>query len=297
METFSIQNTLKSHLHDFLEAAENNIPSFCKKELEEALKCRSDDLGYTYLRCLRCQKTKKLYFSCKKRGFCYLCGIRRMNEKAEILLESLPRLPYRQWVLTFPRKLRYLMAYNHDIERALHKIIIRTMREYVNSISMRDIEFGTVSFVQRFGSGLNLNIHFHILVTEGGYYLNKRKRAKFLKIRPLVIDDINQILHAIILATERLIKRKVKSYETLEKKDIDLYADSIRNMISFAARAGEHVRKLVLVRFELKVSQPSYGISCLLAISLGYLLFQHFNSMLNSVTCLCVFAILEEGLI
>ena len=107
-----------------------------------------------------------------------------------------------------------------------------------------DIETGSVCFIQRFGSGLNLNIHFHILISEGGYYLNKRKRAKFLKIRSLVEDDINQILHDAILSTERLIRRKLKVIKILDKKDIDLYADSIRNMISFGERAGEFVRKL-----------------------------------------------------
>ena len=107
-----------------------------------------------------------------------------------------------------------------------------------------DIETGSVCFIQRFGSGLNLNIHFHILISEGGYYLNRRKSAKFLKIRPLLEDDINQILHDAVLSTERLIRRKIESYKDLDKKETDLYADSIRNMISFGEGAGEFVRKL-----------------------------------------------------
>ena len=118
MQTFSIKNILNSYLHDFLESEAPHIPSFCKKELEEAINCRTEKLGFSNLKCLSCFKETKLYFSCKKRGFCYQCGIRRMNEKAEILLESLPNIPYRQWVFTVPRKLRYIMAYDHSMQRA-----------------------------------------------------------------------------------------------------------------------------------------------------------------------------------
>ena len=58
-----------------------------------------------------------------------------MNEKAEILLESLPNIPYRQWVFTVLRKLRYIMAYDHSIQSALLKIIIKSIKDYINSIS------------------------------------------------------------------------------------------------------------------------------------------------------------------
>ena len=98
------------------------------------------------------------------------------------LIKMLAETKYRQWVFTVPRKLRYIMAYDHSIQSALLKIIIKSIKDYINSISKIDIETGSVCFIQRFGSGLNLNIHFHILISEGGYFLNKEKELSFLRL-------------------------------------------------------------------------------------------------------------------
>jgi hypothetical protein len=54
----------------------------------------------------------------------------------------LPRVPMRQWVLSLPRWARFLLA--------------------------RDPRTGAVTFVQRFGGALNLNVHFHCLVPALG---------------------------------------------------------------------------------------------------------------------------------
>jgi hypothetical protein len=78
-------------------------------------------------------------FSCKKRGFCPSCGARRMAETAALLVdEVLPERPLRQWVLSLPHALRFLLATDPD----------------------------ALTLVQRFGSALNLNVHFHMLVEQ-----------------------------------------------------------------------------------------------------------------------------------
>ena len=49
----------------------------------------------------------------KKRGFCPSCGGRRMAETAALLAdEVLPGRPLRQWVLSLPHALRFLLATN-----------------------------------------------------------------------------------------------------------------------------------------------------------------------------------------
>jgi hypothetical protein len=54
---------------------------------------------------------KLVAFSCKKRGFCPFCGARRMAETAALLAdEVLPERPLRQWVLSLPMALRFLLA-------------------------------------------------------------------------------------------------------------------------------------------------------------------------------------------
>ena len=50
-------------------------------------------------------------FSCKNRGICPSCTTRRMSDEAAYLADMvLPEAPYRQWTLTFPWTMRYLMA-------------------------------------------------------------------------------------------------------------------------------------------------------------------------------------------
>ena len=46
-------------------------------------------------------------FSCKRRGICPSCGTRRMDEAAAHLVDHvIPKVPVRQWVLSFPIPLR-----------------------------------------------------------------------------------------------------------------------------------------------------------------------------------------------
>ena len=57
-------------------------------------------------------RTKHLApFSCRRRGFCPSCGVRRMVETAAHLVDHvLPRIPLRQWGVTFPWPLRLVNA-------------------------------------------------------------------------------------------------------------------------------------------------------------------------------------------
>src|SRR5207237_10737670 len=67
-------------------------------------------------------------FSCKRRGFCPSCGGRRMAELAAHLVDAvLPHVPVRQWVLTLPYRLRYLLAWNHQLCRAVLAVHVRAV--------------------------------------------------------------------------------------------------------------------------------------------------------------------------
>ena len=65
------------------------------------------------VRCESCSHEHLVAFSCKRRGFCTSCGARRMVETAALLVDHvLPHRPVRQWVLSFPYPLRFVLA-NH----------------------------------------------------------------------------------------------------------------------------------------------------------------------------------------
>ncbi len=120
--------------------------------------------------CDACRLDRLVPFSCKNRGVCNSCGCRRMSDTAAHLTDRVfPRVPVRQWVLSFPHALRYRLAYDSRLVRDVLAIFTRTV---FGSLIRRAREFGAVqkpqcgavTFIQRFGSALNLNLHLHIVV-------------------------------------------------------------------------------------------------------------------------------------
>ena len=79
-----------------------------------------------WFRCTGCGFDRLVPFSCHGRGFCPSCGGRRMAERAAHLVDHVfPRVPVRQWVLSLPHRLRYRLAWDHDLCRA---VVGRTLR-------------------------------------------------------------------------------------------------------------------------------------------------------------------------
>ena len=96
-------------------AADRPLPDFVQQEFEAYLKCGRLEEGFLRVRCEQCHAEKLVAFSCKKRGFCPSCGGRRMAETAALLAdEVLPERPLRQWVLSLPHALRFLLAVNSE---------------------------------------------------------------------------------------------------------------------------------------------------------------------------------------
>ena len=79
------------------------LPEFIKDEFDAFLECGILAHGFLRLRCGECGHEKLVAFSCKRRGFCPSCGARRMAQSAAHLVDCvIPRVPVRQWVLSFP---------------------------------------------------------------------------------------------------------------------------------------------------------------------------------------------------
>ena len=75
--------------------------------------------GFARFRCDGCAREILVAFSCKGR-ICPSCSGRRMGELAAHLVDGvLGGLPVRQWVLTLPFRLRYRLAYDHRLCRAV----------------------------------------------------------------------------------------------------------------------------------------------------------------------------------
>jgi hypothetical protein len=82
-----------------------------------------------------------------------------MAERAAYLVdEVLPRVPVRQWVLTLPYRLRYRLAWDHVLCRAVLGVYARVLLAFyvrtARSHGIQEGKTGTVTVIQRFGSGL-----------------------------------------------------------------------------------------------------------------------------------------------
>jgi hypothetical protein len=85
---------------------------------------------------------------------------------ADLVDRVLPEAPVRQWVLTLPYALRYRCAYDarltSEVLRAFIRALFAELRRRVRrQWGVRAEQCGAVTFVQRFGSALDLNVHFH----------------------------------------------------------------------------------------------------------------------------------------
>jgi hypothetical protein len=104
------------------------------------------------------------------RGF---CGARRMVDSAALLVdEVLPAAPMRQWVLSVPFALRFLFAANPGAMGEALRIVYRVISGFMickAGLTRGQAQCGAVTLIQRFGSALNLNVHFHMLIPDGVY--------------------------------------------------------------------------------------------------------------------------------
>ncbi|MGQ0836634.1 MAG: transposase zinc-binding domain-containing protein, partial [Gammaproteobacteria bacterium] len=114
-------------------AEEHPLPRYVQREFEAYLKCGRLEYGFLRVRCDTCHAEKLVAFNCKKRGFCPSCGARRMTESAALLVEQvLPTdTPLRQWVLSLPFALRFLLARNPQATTRVLGILYRCIAGYL----------------------------------------------------------------------------------------------------------------------------------------------------------------------
>ena len=97
--------------------------------------------------------------------------------------------------------------------------------------SRKKAQTGAVRLIQRFGSALNLNVHFHILFMDGVYTKNKQGKTRFQHIRAPVQEELATLVHSISHRVVRYLERQgvlerdeENSYLQLEGMDEDPYA-------------------------------------------------------------------------
>ena len=188
------------------------LPGYVQREFEDYLKCGRLEHGFLRVRCENCHEERLVAFSFKHRGFCPSCGARRMAESAALLVdEVLPHEPIRQWVLSLPFQLRFLLASRPAITGQVLGIVYRVISTHLvkkAGYSTKTARTGAVTLIQRFGSALNLNIHFHMLFLDGVYVDRLDGSVRFRWVSSPTTQELTQLTQTIARRIGRYLERQ-----------------------------------------------------------------------------------------
>ncbi|MGA9525328.1 MAG: transposase, partial [Myxococcaceae bacterium] len=81
--------------------------------------------------------------------------------------------------------------------------LFNALRARARSLVFPARECGAVSFIQRFGSALQLNVHFHVLVPEGVFDVG----GTFHPLPPPEDADVEALLHTLLRRLVPLLER------------------------------------------------------------------------------------------
>lgn len=160
---------VKKHYKTWHNKAEDPVPQYIEKEFKGYLECGILAKGFACARCEDCRQEFIIGLPCKGRGICPSCNARAMVQTAANLLENvIPRVPIRQFVMSFPMRIRHYLQ-THEILQAILKIVVDEIGKRLITCSpdVANAQIGAISFIQHFGNSLNVHPHFHILVADG----------------------------------------------------------------------------------------------------------------------------------
>ena len=265
------------------------LPRFVVKELREFLSCGILAKGFARFRCDGCGHDRLVAFSCKGRGFCPSCGGKRMTALAAHLVDHvIPRVPTRQYVLSLPHALRPRLAYDHSVQKRVLAIWSRALLHFyeqraAESFSPRSLRLceqraanllsprsrgeslakrgeeglsatctGAVTFIQRFGTSLNLHMHFHTVVLDGVFTEDASGALSFRPLPPPTPTELRVLLSVVRHEVLRFaVSEDLLSADTIPDLALDapalaaLVGASSANLRALGPRAGAPVQRVL----------------------------------------------------
>jgi hypothetical protein len=185
-----------------------------------------------------------------------------MVEASALLVDAvLPEQPIRQWVLSVPYPLRFLFASQPKVMGKVLGIVYRTIaRHLLKTAGYRTTkaQTGAVTLIQRFGSALNLNIHFHMLFLDGVYAEDRHGVSRFFRVKAPSHAELIALAHQLSHRVGRYLERQGLLSRDLENAylafDLDesnpmphLQSSSIQYRIAMGSQQGRKAFQLQTV--------------------------------------------------
>jgi hypothetical protein len=189
------QGALHQAVREGMAALERRLPARLEGEVRRFLECGQLRRGFIEVRCEACREVTLLAFSCKSR-LCASCATRRAIETGAQLTAWLPRVGYRQWTLSLPWRLRWPAVKQQGLLSAVEQELVRSVWRWQRAAARRlgvkgKLEGGATSFVQLFGSALQLTPHLHVLLPEGLW----THGGAFVELPAPGDEDVTAVLH------------------------------------------------------------------------------------------------------
>lgn len=132
---------------------------------------------------------------------------------AHLVDRGLPEVPVRQWVRSLSFGLRYRLAYDAPLTSAVLGVFVRTVFASLRRRARRHWgvargQCGAVTFVQRFGDALNLNVHFHSLLLDGVYERWPDGVLRFHPLPPPEDAEVERVVGQVARRIARLLERR-----------------------------------------------------------------------------------------
>ena len=216
-----LYKVVRAHADDFLQHAQDAydapLPRYVIQEIRGYLRCGDFSRGFVHLQCRQCKHDVLVAFSCKQRGLCPSCAGRRMAAQAAHMVDAvLPAVSLRQFVLAFPFALSLLAATKPDVLRALARIHAEELARFYKASAKRageqgKLHTGAVTFVQRFGSSLNVHVHLHTCQLDGVFVEDPsepRSPPRFAPAAPISRVALEDIVSRIARRVAAWLKRR-----------------------------------------------------------------------------------------
>lgn len=172
-----------------------------------------------------------------------------MAESAALLVdEVLPEQPIRQWVLSFPFQLRFLVASRPQLMGRVLGLVYRALSAQLiqkAGFTRKTAQTGAATLIQRFGSALNLNVRFHMLFLDGVYTTTPWGKSRFHRTNAPDQRELTELVYTIshrvagYLERQGILERdEENSYLNLEEGDEDSMQQVLGCSVSYRIAIG-----------------------------------------------------------
>ncbi|MEK7862303.1 MAG: transposase zinc-binding domain-containing protein, partial [Chloroflexota bacterium] len=253
-ETTALYRVVADHVETMLQDARDRsphgfgLPRHVERSFRRYLDCGVLARGFARVRCAACHYEVLVPFSCKTRGLCPSCDGRRMADTAAHLVDRvLPMAGYRQWTLSFPRWLRIRLLRDprlvSELLTAFVRIVFAYHRRRARDLGIRFGAAGAVTAVQRFGSFVNANLHFHTLIPDGVWQEHPDGTVTFHALPPPTDDDVERLAARVVRRTARILSRRDADFAGDDEPDALAHAQAESVQTPLALPAPERERE------------------------------------------------------